>query len=506
MIPPAPVNPPVLLPTYLQRRPWLAIALLGLLMALAFQGSRGLWDPDEGRYANVALQMLDRDEFVTLYRHHESFHFTKPPLSYWGIAASVAALGWNEWAVRLPNALAFLLGILLVYRMGRVFVPGRPWLPALVYATAPFPFFAANWVSTDVVLALATSATMTCYVAARFEAASARAWVGAMWCAAGLAFLAKGPPGLLPLAVILAHRYWRGGPGLWNPWGALGFAVLGLGWYLAVVVRHPGLLDYFLGHEVVARLTSERLDRSPQWYGPLLVYLPVLTLGLAPWVFGLFARGRWRPPPLRLGDDRQALLWLWLLLPLLVFSLSRSRMPLYVLPLVAPISLLLGRALSDMDWPRWRQALLGGWIALLLFGKAALAQYGHGNDAREYARQLRPLLPEGGVSEIVFYDDMARYGLHLYLRAEIAKSGPAPFEPRISEASFDDTLAEDLAEAPSRRVFVFKREMEPRFLAAVREAGLGAIDRGTVEDDEGRRQRDRRVYVLAEDFPQLAPR
>ena len=64
---------------------------LTLLLGLAFQGTRGLWEPDEGRYTNVALQMLHAQDFVTLRRNSESLHFTKPPVTYWTIAASVSA-------------------------------------------------------------------------------------------------------------------------------------------------------------------------------------------------------------------------------------------------------------------------------------------------------------------------------------------------------------------------------------------------------------------------------
>ena len=141
------------LPRFLRRHPALALLALGLLLGLLFQGSRGLWEPDEGRYTNVALQMIHGHAWISLRRNEQALHFTKPPVTYWAIAASVSAFGRSEWAVRLPLAIAYALTILMVFQLGKRFVPDKPWLPALVYACSPIPFLAANTVNTDTMLA-----------------------------------------------------------------------------------------------------------------------------------------------------------------------------------------------------------------------------------------------------------------------------------------------------------------------------------------------------------------
>ena len=87
-----------------RRRPaWLLVALIATL-ALALLGSRGIWDPDEGRYTNVALNMLDSGDWIDLKRNEHTGHWTKPPLTYWAIAASVSAFGRDPMAARLPMA------------------------------------------------------------------------------------------------------------------------------------------------------------------------------------------------------------------------------------------------------------------------------------------------------------------------------------------------------------------------------------------------------------------
>ena len=104
----------------IDRRPlraWLAFAAFALVLAFAFQGTRGLWEPDEGRYAEVAREMLVSGDLLTPHLDFEP-HFTKPPLTYWCITASMAAFGRNEWAVRLYLALSFALTGLAIAALG----------------------------------------------------------------------------------------------------------------------------------------------------------------------------------------------------------------------------------------------------------------------------------------------------------------------------------------------------------------------------------------------------
>ena len=79
---------------------WLIPALL--LWAFALQGTRGLWSPDEGRYVDVALEMLKSGDWLRPHVNDEFAHVTKPPLTYWAVASSVELFGRHEWAARLP--------------------------------------------------------------------------------------------------------------------------------------------------------------------------------------------------------------------------------------------------------------------------------------------------------------------------------------------------------------------------------------------------------------------
>lgn len=491
-----------LLRDFMIKNPLLSLMLTACVWAIAFQGSRGLIEPDEGRYSNVALQILQHDDWISLYRNQESLHFTKPPLTYWMIASSVSLFGHNEWAVRLPMALAFIFSIFLTYQLGKTFVPKRPWLPALFLLGSPVVYFAANTVNTDSILAAMVTLAMTCFVKARFAQGNKR-WLDAMWLAFGLAFLTKGPPALLPLLVVVAFEIWhKNARSLLRPWGLLAFALVGFGWYIAVIVRHPGLLDYFLGHEVYARIATDSHGRNSEWYGAFKVYVPVLAFGLLPWLLvWAMPRRAESGEALTLPTLQKRFLWLWLLLPLLIFFLSQSRLYLYILGLFVPACLLLAQRLQN--WRIGGIAQIG--IGLLLLsllaikGVAPILLAGNGKDSRAFASEIRPMLP-GHPNQIIFVEDMSRNGLNLYFQTNIKKvsfeSKPKP----ISDSAYDSTLAEELGKASDQRLFIMKREVEARFLSESSKMAQQPIKLGEWMEGKKPSSRDRMIYTLTNEF------
>ncbi|MBP7981914.1 MAG: glycosyltransferase family 39 protein [Arenimonas sp.] len=461
------------------------IALLAGIMAFSFQGTRGLWDPDEGRYTNVALEMMQSGDYFQPHRHHETLHVTKPPVTYWALAASMKGFGRNEWAARLPMALAFIVTVLLVYQLGKTFSPKRPWLPALIYASSPVPFFAANIITTDTLLAFAETAAVLAFVLYRFDGRTVR-YVDLMWALFGLAFMIKGPPGLLPLAAIAAWQWRYGGvKALFRPIGLALFLLVGFTWFFLIIQQKPELLDYFLHHEVVDRVASATHDRNSQWYGGLMVYMPTLLVGALPWLVLALWNRRKSSSPSALQPQTAFLLY-WTLLPLAVFMLSRSRLPLYILPLFVPVALLLARPLENLPFRPRQAAWLLLWLVCLLAAKGALAYLPHRQDARDFARRLQPLLPTKP-QELVFIDSKASYGLDFYLDTEIEKisipdlTGTQP----ISDAEFDQDMKSELFEPERDRYFLVPKNRLPAletFLAENRYTytALGSIDKFAV--------------------------
>ncbi|HEY6984707.1 MAG TPA: glycosyltransferase family 39 protein [Rhodanobacteraceae bacterium] len=408
---------------------WLFVAVV-LAYALALQGVRPLYSPDEGRYTNVAINMLESGDWLRPKLHPEFEHWAKPPITYWAVAASIGALGRNEFAARLPGALAFAGTVLLMVRLGRRLVPAQPWLPALTYATFAFPPLAANLVTTDTLLTLWETLQAVAFVElwwAESPAAERRARI-LLWFACALAFMTKGPPGLLILAACsvfaLITAKWSGLRRMFGWDALLVFLVVGGAWYVDVAIREPGVLRYFLVEEVVNRVASDKMHRNAEWYGALKIYLPTVILGMLPWL-PLLVRTAWRR---RVGfiervraSDEMRLLACWLLLPLIVFTLARSRLPLYLLPLFVPLALIAARALVPLDMSRTgTQLMIGAWCIGLVILRAVPAWLDIAEDDRALARGLVKELPVAP-NEIAFVEAEPRYGLRFYLDSEIER-------------------------------------------------------------------------------------
>lgn len=452
----------------LPRRPALAVAALAVVLAFGFLGTRGLWDPDEGRYTNVALNMLASGDWIDPMRNAEVGHWTKPPMTYWAIAASVALFGRNPWAARLPIALSFLACVALTWRLARRTSPGAEPSAALVYATMLFPLAASQVVTTDSPLAALETLAMLGYVESRFGAAAASdRWLTLMWGAFGLAFMTKGPPALLPLLPILVQEILVGTrprrPLLrWHH--ALVFSLVALPWYVAVAARHPGLLGYLLGTEVVGRVATDEFRRHGEWYGWLTIYAPTLLLGTLPWTPALWRWARSLPAQVRgwrgRADDPGLLLALWVALPLVVFCLSRSRLPLYVLPLFVPLALLAARQRQQEARTTPRAAGIVAWGALLLALKLAGAYWPSDQDASAWASAIRER-DASPVREVVFVEDMARYGLHLHLAAQVERVSLEPGARSKFNPEFDGDLAAELSEREAGAVYVTRQDRWP---------------------------------------------
>ena len=469
----------------------LAIAAL-LAFALTFQGSHPLWEPDEGRYVTVALEMIHLDDYLIPRLHHEYPHFAKPPLAYWLIAASLNTLGMNEWAVRLPNALAFAATVLLVYAIGRRLCPGDAALAAVIYATFLLPTVAASIANTDTLLAAWEALAVWGFASWWWSPNRARrGWLLVMWLGFALAFLTKGPPGLLPLlgigALVVATTGMRGLPALFPLAGMAMFAVVGFGWYVAVVVRRPELLGYFLGEELVGRVLTDQHGRNPEWYGVAAVYLPAFLLGALPWTAVLAERLRhadrvFRPSWWRrwLRDDPALYFTLaWLLLGLAVFLLSRSRLHLYLLPLFPALAVLTAMALRGRwQWTRRKLILIALWLALLVGLRAVAAHIPNERDARALAREVAALAGEA-YDEIVLVGVRNLYGLSFYLGREVEHVVFSAEDLERGSPQYRETLEQELAEG-ERQVFVVDTRRAERFEEIVRAAGRTPRLEGTV--------------------------
>jgi len=267
-----------------------------------------------------------------------------------------------------------------------------------------------------------------------------------MWVAFGLAFLTKGPPGLLPLTAIIGHRLWLGRkanlPSLRYWPGLLVLLAIGLSWFALVIGRRPGLLQYYLVHEVYGRVVTGEHNRNSEWYKAFVVYLPVLLLGTLPWSYWLWryccARIRALFSSFRKSLDyaqsQDLFLLFWFLIPLSLFMLASSRLPLYLLPLFAPLALLAARGLetASFSWTKSKLAWTAAWCLLLVALRIIAAEVPYKKDVAPLASSIRNSVLEP-FTEIAFYDTDPIHGLDFYLDKEIESVTPATLDDELVE-------------------------------------------------------------------------
>jgi 4-amino-4-deoxy-L-arabinose transferase-like glycosyltransferase len=312
------------------------------VLALAFDlGGYALFDPDEGRNAEVAREMATTHDYVL--PHFEGLPYLDKPIVYFAAAAAaMQLLGPTETAARLPAYLFTLATIaLLIWFARRRWGREAGWVSGIALATMPLVLAYARTTIFDSALSCCTTLAILAFWDERPVLA---------WAAMGVGALTKGPVALLiPLATVLPYAWLTGrcGRKLFPVLGLVVFAIVALPWFLLVSHRIPEFPRYVFVRETLERVTTTRFHRTaPWWY-----YLPILPVAAFPWIVPALSRWKnWRWVWLARRVNPQAqeavLLACWILGPLLFFTLNRSKLPQYVLPLMPPFALAAARLLT----------------------------------------------------------------------------------------------------------------------------------------------------------------
>jgi len=316
--------------------------LFAAVLALGFNlGGYPLFDPDEGRNAEVAREMAATNDYVL--PHFDGLPYLDKPIVYFASAAAVMeVLGPTETAARLP-AYLFTLGtlIIVVWFVRRRWGTDAGWLAGLALATMPLVLAYARTTIMDSALAFCTTLAILAFWDERPVLA---------WAAIGLGSITKGPIAILiPLATVMPYTLLTSGKlRRLFPLAGLGvFGLVALPWFLAVSRRVPEFPHYVFVRETFERVTTKSFHRTaPFWY-----YLPIIPVAAFPWIVPALARlrnWRWAWLARRVNPVAQEALLLacWVLGPLLFFTLNQSKLPQYVLPVMPPFALAAARLLT----------------------------------------------------------------------------------------------------------------------------------------------------------------
>lgn len=340
-------------------------------------GSRPLFTPDEGRYAEIAREMVNTRDWVTPYLNGIKY-FEKPALFYWLGALAFKWGGINLWSIRSVNALFALVGCLATYAVGRkLYSPATGLLAAAILGTSGLYFVMGHMVSLDlpvsVLLALSLFAMLLGTETATISARRYYFWSASM--AAALAVLTKGLIGIVfPLMIF----------GIWLPlharaqtfswldvfnktrqlnlpfWSSLClFLAITIPWHLSVSWRNPEFFYFYFVEQHFLRYLNPNVGH----YQPVWFFLPCVLLGFFPWTAflpqTLFITIKQICITPKSYQRESYFLW-WIVFIFLFFSFSKSKLIPYILPIFPPLALLTARFLIDAIKSNQHKSLVYG--------------------------------------------------------------------------------------------------------------------------------------------------
>jgi 4-amino-4-deoxy-L-arabinose transferase-like glycosyltransferase len=310
----APSVPP---PKAGSRASWLALALITLLyVGVSF--APVIFDGNEGLYAGAVREMHARHDWLVPMSNGFP-RVQKPPLVYWTMLLSTSVLGENEFALRLPNALATAGWIVATYLIMRRIGGERFGLAS----AAALASMLGVWIFTHLIqpepfLACFISLSFWCLVEARRAVRPTHAWYLLCWMFMALGTMSKGLHGALwPLGVVLLLALFFPS---WRPWlrplltarGLVLFAAITVPWYAYMTAKFPGFLEaHFVNEQLGAALDTRWPADAKQL--PLVQFYAQHLLFWMPWTLllpaAIWAARRVAPssPESRIAQARQRL-------------------------------------------------------------------------------------------------------------------------------------------------------------------------------------------------------
>jgi len=322
-----------------------------LVLAIAWFATtqvRPMFDPDEGRYAEIPREMAVTGDWLTP-RLDGLKYFEKPPLHYWATAAAYTVFGEHEWTSRLWTVgLAFACLPMVFGWTRRLYGRNAALAAIVVLCVSPYFEIVGHLNLLDAGFSFWLTGAIFAFTLAQSSELGSRderRWMLLAWVAAALAILSKGIvvavlAGTSLVVYSVIERDLRPWKRLHAAIGVPLFLLVGAPWFIAVSVRNPDFAEFFFIHEHFARfLTTVHQRVEPWWF-----FLPPLLLGVFPW--GLAAvRGSmsaWRETgPIPHFKPLRFLL-IFSLFTLVFFSMSGSKLAPYIQPMFPPLAAIVG--------------------------------------------------------------------------------------------------------------------------------------------------------------------
>jgi 4-amino-4-deoxy-L-arabinose transferase-like glycosyltransferase len=375
-----------------------------VLVWLGTLNARPLFNPDEGRYAEIPREMLSTGDGVIPHLNGLAY-IEKPPLQYWATAGMYWLLGESAWSARLYTALCALGAIAIVWVLARrLWDEAAAWRAAAVLGSLSLFVIMGQLLTLDMSLTFYMTLSLAGFLLAQRE--RWRGWMLLAWLAAALGVLTKGPvAAAIPAAVLVIYTLFTRETGPWRRLelrtGFPLFLAVTVPWHWLAARRLPDFLQFFFIHEHVSRYLTPSAGREEAvWF-----FGAVFLAGSLPWTMAalrILASGwRARSAP---GEFNHALfLWIWIVFVLVFFTLSDSKLIPYILPAMPALALLVGGSpVETLRRELIATAVLTSIVAAVLVAASfTLPHWLSASPRTPYFLQLsRPLLPIAAVLAI----------------------------------------------------------------------------------------------------------
>jgi 4-amino-4-deoxy-L-arabinose transferase-like glycosyltransferase len=365
------VNQPAA-PEARERWTYLGLSVFLAVLWFATLSLRPLFNPDEGRYAEIAREMLSGGDWIVPHLNGLTY-IEKPPLQYWATALALRVFGQSEFAARFYTACCALATLLTVWLLARrLWSLSAAWRATAMLSSMMLFLVMGQLLTLDMGLTLYLTMALAGFLLAQAGRRPADpGWMLLAWAATALGVLSKGlVAAAIPAAVLVLYSAWARDFSPWRrlhvAWGLPLFLAITVPWYWLAARRLTDFAQFFFVHEHLTRYLTPSANREEPWW----FFGVVVLLGSAPWmlsVLRVMALG-WRVHTPRSEFNPTLFLWIWAWFVCIFFSLSESKLIPYILPALPALALLI----ASLPAEALRRDVLMTAVLTLLAG-AALA-------------------------------------------------------------------------------------------------------------------------------------